>query len=139
MRAMAATLGHIPDLLNRQLYIQHLSTKLGLSEGLIARSVDEAMKEQAKLLHREARRNHNFPQDQNQAPPQTGEANAEVRELGGFDTLDLANQEAELLRIIINYHDKNVVADLFESVLDAAAYEHAFPAKYLAEVLGIEY
>lgn len=114
VRTMAATLGHMPDLLNRQLHIQHLSNKLGLSEALVSRSVDEAMKEQARLQHREDRRAKKLEPQQQESSPETASQSGEVRELGGFDTLDLAHQEAELLRIIINYHDKQIDEDVLE-------------------------
>ena len=124
VREMAATLGFMPDLLNRQLHIQHLATKLGLSEGLVARAVEDAMKEQERLRHREARREKKIEQQQQQQAPDGYEEipieafpdhpGGEVRELGGFDTLDLAHQEAELLRIIINHHDKMVSQDMLD-------------------------
>jgi DNA primase len=147
VREMAATLGNIGDLLNRQLHVQHLASKLGLSEGLIARAVEDAMKEQERLRHREARRSKRIEQQQ-QGPGGYEEIPieafpdhpGEIRELGGFDTLALAHQEAELLRIIINHHDKMVsqtIIDGEEAEPDAIAPEEpilSFFARELAEL-----
>ncbi|MFK7971135.1 MAG: hypothetical protein AB8F95_12245, partial [Bacteroidia bacterium] len=133
VRTMASTLGNIPDLLNRQLHIQHLATKLGLSESLIARAVEDAVKDLARMQHREARRAKSLDQQQEQQPSENPglDYSGEVRELGGFETLDLAHQEAELLRVIINHHDKQVAADMLEDQGESENLETVHPQEAL--------
>ncbi len=100
IRALASTLGHIPDNLQRELYVKHTAERMDISESLMAGAVGEAMKELARMHKREAR--YQGPRTQD-APPQE----AEVKELKAFETLELARQEKELLRVLINHHDKN--------------------------------
>lgn len=100
IRALASTLGHIPDNLQRELYVKHTAERMDISESLMAGAVGEAMKELARMHKREAR--YQGPRTPD-APPQE----AEVKELKAFETLELARQEKELLRVLINHHDKN--------------------------------
>ncbi|MDB4285938.1 DNA primase [bacterium] len=96
IRSLADTLSRIPDDLQRQLYIKHTAGKVGISEDLMAQAVIDAEKSRSKWTKRESHR-----ESPSQSPPP-----AEVRDAGFAETLDLASQEKELLRILINYHDK---------------------------------
>jgi DNA primase len=101
VRELAATLAYLPDRLQRELYVKHTAERLDIAEGLMSEAVQQAMKAQSKQARREARR-----QARNQPVSPAAKAEAEVIELKGFDKLDLAKQEKELLRVLINHHDK---------------------------------
>ena len=94
VRQLSETLARIPDRIQKEVYVSHLSEKLGISEALLAQAVFEAGKEFHKLQQRELKR-----EGQNQKP--------EVKELNAFEQLELAKQEYELLRILLNYFDKS--------------------------------
>ncbi len=100
IKELASTVGHISDLIQRQLYIKTLSQRLDVSEGLMTHAVEEARREHSTFEARQNRR---------EAPTTTSPPNAEVKELKSFEKLDLANQEKELLRILVNYHDQSFI------------------------------
>ncbi|MCB0851247.1 MAG: DNA primase, partial [Bacteroidetes bacterium] len=97
IKGLAETIGNIPDRIQRQMYIKHVAQEVDITEALMTHAVDEARKEIGKLEAREKKR---------EEARQQAEAPAEVKELKGFEKLPLANQEQELLRVILNYYDK---------------------------------
>ena len=99
IRSLASTLGNIPDHLQRELYIKHTAERMDITESLMAGAVAEAMQELTRNRKRESRYQARHTAG---APPKE----AEVKELKSFETLELARQEKELLRILINHHDK---------------------------------
>lgn len=100
VKELAQTVGNISDLIQRQLYIKTLAQRLDVTEELMTHAVEEARREIAKLDARTQRREH--------IPP-PGQEKAEVKELKSFEQLDLARQEKELLRILINHHHESFV------------------------------
>lgn len=98
IKSLAQTLALIPDIIQRQVYVKHVAQRLSISEGLMAQAVAEAQKVKQKQDARERRR----------VAAQT-ETPAEVKELKSFEQMELASQEKELLRVLINYHDKSFV------------------------------
>lgn len=100
IRELAATVARIPDELQRQLFIRHTAALTAIEEGLMARTVQESRREIEREQQRDARRSSQF---------ETVAQEAEVRELRAFDTLDLARQEKELLRLLLNHYDAEFV------------------------------
>ncbi|MEM6263677.1 MAG: DNA primase [Bacteroidota bacterium] len=100
VRDLAATIALVPDMLQRQLFVQDLANKVKLSEELIAAAVGEATQAKQQEAAREVRR------EQFREARKKEETQAEVKDLRGFDQLDLANQEKELLRLLLNHHDQ---------------------------------
>ncbi|MDX2248949.1 MAG: DNA primase [Bacteroidia bacterium] len=99
IKSLAETVGHIPDRVERQMYIKHVAQQVDITEALMTHAVEEARREIGKLESREKRRE--------EIPSQKEETSAPVKDLKGFEQLPLASQEKELLRVIVNYHDKN--------------------------------
>ncbi len=97
IRAISDTLARLPDMLKRQLFVKNTAERLDISEELMARAVHEAMQSLGKQQRREAQRQQRFDP----------KPEAEVKPLRAFETLDLARQEKELLRILLNHHDKS--------------------------------
>lgn len=97
VKSLAESVGLIPDLVQRQMYIKHVAQRMDITEALMTHAVDQARQEITKFDAREKRR-------QGEREPQ-----AEVKDLKGFEQLELASQERELLRVLINYHDKTFV------------------------------
>lgn len=98
VKGLADTLAFLPDLVHRQMYIKHVAQRMDISESLMTHAVDEAKRAHNKLDSRDRRRE---AQEAKQSPPQ-----AEVKDLKAFEKLELANQEKEILRVMINYHDQ---------------------------------
>jgi DNA primase len=99
IRAISDTLARLPDMLKRELYVKNTAERLDISEALMAQAVHEAMQKLGKQLRKEEQRQQRFEQKQAQT--------AEVKPMRSFETLDLAKQEKELLRILLNHHDKS--------------------------------
>lgn len=95
VRGMAATLALLPDLIQRQVYVKHVAQKIGITEGLMHQAVDEALNQQAKQDERDRRRTA------------ARQEQAEVKEMKAFEKMELASQEKELLRILVNHHDQS--------------------------------
>ena len=99
IKSLAETVGLIPDLVQRQMYIKHVAQRLDITEALMTHAVAEARQELTKQEAREKRRQ------------QAQQPTADVKELKGFEQLELASQERELLRVLINYHDKTFLEE----------------------------
>ncbi|MEZ4830010.1 MAG: toprim domain-containing protein [Bacteroidia bacterium] len=100
IKALAETVGHIPDMVERQMYIKHVAQQVDITEALMTHAVDEARREISKLESRDRRRE--------ETPAVAEQETAPVKDLKGFEQLPLATQERELLRVIVNYYDKNI-------------------------------
>ncbi|MEZ4777409.1 MAG: DNA primase [Bacteroidia bacterium] len=99
IKSLAETVGHIPDMVERQMYIKHVAQQVDITEALMTHAVEDARRETSKLESRERRREESVtPPEENRAP---------VKDLKGFEQLPLASQEKELLRVIVNYYDKH--------------------------------
>ncbi len=98
IKGLAETVGYIPDLIQRQMYIRHVAQQVDITEGLMTHAVSEARREISKLEAREQRREATQAE---QAKP------AEVKQMQAFETLELAQQEKELLRIMVSHYDKS--------------------------------
>ncbi len=94
---LAKTLANLGDAVQRQLYVKHVAERFKISEALMSRAVHDAGKEQTKLDQRERRREEARKQVEDPG---------EVKEMKSFEKLELASQEKELLRILVNYHDR---------------------------------
>lgn len=108
VKGLADTLAYLPDRVQRQMYIKHVAQRMEISESLMTHAVEEAQKVHNKLEARDRRRQSPPPADPGygqgyspSAPPP-----AEVKDLKAFEKLELANQEKEILRVIINFHDQ---------------------------------
>ncbi|MEL6192666.1 MAG: DNA primase [Bacteroidota bacterium] len=95
---LAKTLANLGDAVQRQLYVKHVAERFKISEALMSRAVHDAGKEQTKLDQRERRREEARKQVEDPG---------EVKEMKSFEKLELASQEKELLRILVNYHDRS--------------------------------
>jgi DNA primase len=99
VKGLADTLAWLPDLVQRQMYIKHVAQRMEISESLMTHAVDDAKRAHQKLEARDRRRQQSIP-----GKP----APAEVKDLKAFEKLELANQEKELLRVMVNYHDQAI-------------------------------
>ncbi|MEL6842383.1 MAG: DNA primase, partial [Bacteroidota bacterium] len=101
VKGLADTLAYLPDLVQRQMFVKHVAQRMEISESLMSHAVEEAQKEHNKLDMRDRRRRE---QAQSHVPgmPAPPEV-AEVKDLKAFEKLELANQEKELLRVLVNY------------------------------------
>lgn len=98
IKGLAETVGHIPDLVQRQMYIRHVAQQVDITEALMTHAVSEARREINKYEAREKRR---------EAAQQEREQPAEVKQMQAFEKLELAQQEKELLRIMVTHFDKS--------------------------------
>ena len=99
IRAMAETLANISDRVKRQMYIRYVAQQVDITEALMTHAVDGARVSLNKLQARERKR---------EEAVKAIEAPAEVKELKGFEQLELASQEKEILRVMINHYDKSL-------------------------------
>ncbi|MCB0839217.1 MAG: DNA primase, partial [Bacteroidetes bacterium] len=53
IKGLAETIGHIPDRIQRQMYIKHVAKEVDITEVLMTHAVDEACQEKGKLESRE--------------------------------------------------------------------------------------
>jgi len=105
IKELAQTLAFVPDRVQRQMYIKQVAQQVDITEALMTHAVDEAeqiqQKEEARALRRERHLLDRSP-----------DQNATVKPLNTFETLELAHQEKELLRIMLNYYEYDFVEDL---------------------------
>ncbi|MEM7656342.1 MAG: toprim domain-containing protein, partial [Bacteroidota bacterium] len=107
VREMADTVGRVEDMVQRQMYVRHVAQQVDITEALMTHAVDQARKELSKLKSRERRRQAKHAEQSMGAPPPPPET-AEVKALKGFEQLELVRQERELLRVMVNYHEKTL-------------------------------
>lgn len=100
IKELAQTVARIPDLVQRQVYVKQVAQQVDITEALMTHAVSEARREQDQLHAREARREASR-QTLTGPPPE-----AEVKEFRAFEQLELASQEKELLRVLLNHFDK---------------------------------
>ena len=98
IKGLAETVALVPDLVQRQMYVRHVAQKVDITEALMTHAVDESLREVNKQAVKEQRRE--------QARIQR-EQGGEVKELKSFEQLELAQQEKELLRIMVSHFDKS--------------------------------
>ncbi|MEO0472136.1 MAG: DNA primase [Bacteroidota bacterium] len=96
VKGLAETLANVGDRVQRQMYVKHVAQLVDITEGLMTHAVEQALQVRNKLEARERRR------EQQRKP---GEP-AEVKELKSFEQLELATQEKEILRVLVNHHDQ---------------------------------
>lgn len=85
---ISTTLALLPDKIEQQMYIRNTAAKLAIQEDLLLQAMGDAKKERQKQTQREIKR---------------GERQAQVIEM---DTMVISAQEREILRLLLNYHDK---------------------------------
>lgn len=102
IKALAESVANIPDRVDREMFVRHVAQKVDITEALMSHAVLEALGTQEKTQRREKKR---------EEARKATDAPAEVKELKGFDQLELANQEKELLRIMVCHFDKTVLED----------------------------
>ncbi|MCI4670763.1 MAG: DNA primase [Bacteroidia bacterium] len=101
IRGVAETLAKLPDLIQRQMYIRKVSQEVDITEALMTHAVDEARREIGKLEQRDRKR-----EEARAAREEPTEV--KVKPLQAHDTLEMANQEKEILRIMVNHYDKSI-------------------------------
>lgn len=121
LQALAQTILHIPDSIEQKIYAKTVANRLQIDETLM----DEALRQTQKQLHKE---------EQRELRRQNVQKPAEVIEMKAFEKLDLATQEKELLRVLVNHHDK--VCELGEGEGKATVVVHAFLSE---ELEGLEF
>ncbi|MEZ4830014.1 MAG: DNA primase [Bacteroidia bacterium] len=57
IKSLAETVGHIPDMVERQMYIKHVAQQVDITEALMTHAVDEARRENSKLERKEKKGN----------------------------------------------------------------------------------
>ncbi|WNJ16411.1 DNA primase [Pontibacter sp. G13] len=120
IKSLAETLAYIPDMVSRQMYVRKVAQQVDITEALMTHAVDEARREHAKIEARERKRREARSQQQPQhfepgqmmmpppMDPMEVPVDTPVRELRGFEQLELAAQERELLRILVNHAEEEV-------------------------------
>lgn len=98
IKGLADTVALVPDLVQRQMYVRHVAQQVDITEALMAHAVEEALKETNKQAFKEQRR---------EEARIKREQGAEVKEMQSFEHLELAQQEKELLRIMVSHYDKS--------------------------------
>jgi DNA primase len=113
VKGAAETLARLDDLVQRQMYIRHVAQQVDITEALMTHAVDTARREQSKFNARNRNRNRSRPAQHPDEPPADLFAPPEaqggaVKQLKGFEQLELARQERELLRVMVNHHDQTL-------------------------------
>ena len=129
IKGLADTLALVPDLVQRQMYVRHVAQQVDITEALMAHAVDEALKETNKQAIKEQRRE--------QARIQREEG-AAVKEMQSFETLELAEQEKELLRIMVSHYDQSFAEEdgpLEDEQGNPIEYEQTLLMDYLMDEL----
>ncbi|MEO0899231.1 MAG: DNA primase [Bacteroidota bacterium] len=97
IRGAAETLANLPDLIQRQMYIRKVAQQVDITEALMTHAVDEARSEVSKIQKQEKRREEARKAREEPAP---------VKPMQSFEKLELAQQEKEILRVMVNHYDK---------------------------------
>ncbi len=129
IKGAAETLANLPDLIQRQMYIRKVAQQVDITEALMTHAVDEARRELNKFQQREQKR---------EEARIAREQPAEVKQLESFDKLELAQQEKEILRVMVNHFDKSFPESdgpLEDEEGNAIEYEHIYLMDYLMEEL----
>lgn len=130
IHSVAETLVNLNDMVERETYIRFAAGKLGVNEQLVAHAVGEAFKGRAKNEDRESRRQ----------TPGVSPENEGIIELKGFEKLEFAQQEKELLRVLVNHYDKEfalVNGPIEDEAGKAIEYPRALLADFYYEKLSI--
>jgi DNA primase len=98
IRELAGTIARISDRIRQELYVREMAERMGISESLMSHAVHDAMVALQKETRQEAKREARLE-------------GAEVKELKSFEQLELAQQERELLRLVVNYYDRSFPED----------------------------
>ncbi len=129
IKGLAETVALVPDLVQRQMYVRHVAQQVDITEALMAHAVDEALRVTHKQAQQEQRRE--------QARVQREEGGA-VKEMQSFEDLELAQQEKELLRIMVSHFDQSFVEEegpLEDESGQAIDYEATLLMDYLMDEL----
>ena len=102
IKGMAETVALIPDRIQREMYVRHVAQQVDITEALMSHAVEEARRALGKLERRNKKR-----EEARKAATEP----AEVKELKGFEQLELASQEKEILRVMICHYDKSLPED----------------------------
>ncbi|RMG60036.1 MAG: DNA primase [Bacteroidetes bacterium] len=110
IKGLAETVALIPDRVQRQMYIRHVAQQVDITEGLMTHAVDEARRTQQRQAYRDRRRQETQQaRQQPEVPAEEGVVEAKPAQgLAAFDRLSLTHQEREILRVLINYHDREI-------------------------------
>lgn len=134
IRGLADTLANLPDLIQRQMYIRKVAQEVDITEALMTHAVDEARRELSKFEQREKKREEARAAREEPAP---------VKQLESFEKLELARQEKEILRIMVNHFDKTFPdsdGPMEDENGKPIEYEHIFLMDYLlAELEGLSF
>lgn len=104
IKELAKTIALVPDRVYQQVYIKQVAQELAIGEDLMMHAVEEAKGIQAKFHAQELRREQAIQRNTDQ---QAGT----VKDLKGFEKLDLVFQEKELLRILLSYFGQSFVEE----------------------------
>jgi DNA primase len=129
IKGLAETVALVPDLVQRQMYIRHVAQKVEITESLMTHAVEESLRVVNKQAQQEQRRE--------QARIQREEG-GEVKALKTFEQLELAQQEKELLRIMVSHSDKSFTEEdgpLEDDEGNPISYEQTMLMDYLIDEL----
>ncbi|GAB4403735.1 MAG: DNA primase [Bacteroidia bacterium] len=98
IKSLAETVALIPDLVQRQMYVRHVAQRMDITEALMTHAVEEARRDVQRSEYREQRREQARQERQQPADPSPP---LQV-------TYELEAQEREILRVLLNYHDKTL-------------------------------
>lgn len=101
----AQTIAHIPDQVKRAVYVDLTAGKLGIGGDVMARAINRALADQAKLQDRARRRAAAV--EQRELPIETQQKPKEEEPLPILRN----QQELELIRLVLNYHDKELTVE----------------------------
>lgn len=108
----AQTLARIPDMVKQAVYLDIAAQKLGISPEIMQRSLNRALADKAKL----DKRQQGFRERQSQLSLPTtdagqGTATAPPPEADSSPLSQVASQEMEIVRLMLNYADKTIDVD----------------------------
>ena len=104
IKELAKTIALVPDRVYQQVYIKQVAQELTIGEDLMMHAVQEAKGIQARIEEQELRR-------ERARNAENAQQEGTVKDLKGFEKLDLVYQEKELLRILLNYFGQSFVEE----------------------------
>lgn len=99
IESVSDTIGFIPDSVTQSIYVQYAAEKLGIGEDVIREALN-------KEVLKKAKQNKRHLKSQEDRVQQTQLKEAPKGGVPDFYKLDTIYQEAEILRVLVNYYDE---------------------------------
>lgn len=139
----AQTLARIPDTVKQAVYLDIAAQKLGITPEIMQRSLNRALADRAKL----EKRQQGFRERQSQlsiptADTNQGTASTTPPEADAPTLVQVASQEMEILRLMLNYADKTIdvegnqvpVVEYFQAEMDGIEFDSEILEEFKMEL-----